>query len=112
MDSNYCYPSLQFRVNRVEEKMKKIVYFKCEICGKLSEDREEILQCEASHYGLTVAEKQEWDNLKEECRYADATVNRTNNEETRKRFDSAAEKRMNFEREHNIEKCMKLRFFP
>lgn len=83
--------------------MKEIIYFKCETYGKLSENREEILQCEASHYGLTVAEKQEWDSLKEECRYACATVIRTNNEETRKEFDSAIEKCMNFEREHNIE---------
>lgn len=83
--------------------MKEIIYFKCETCGKLSEDREEILQCEASHYGLTVVEKQEWDSLKEECRYAGATVTRTNNEETRKEFDSAIEKCMNFERQHNIE---------
>lgn len=83
--------------------MKEIIYFKCETYGKLSENREEILQCEASHYGLTVAEKQEWDSLKEECRYAGATVIRTNNEETRKEFDSAIEKCMNFVRKHNIE---------
>lgn len=83
--------------------MKQIIYFKCETCGKLSKDREEILQCEASHCGLTVAEKHEWDNLKEKCRYAGATVSRTNNEETRKEFDSAIERCMNFEREHNIE---------
>lgn len=77
--------------------MKEIIYFKCETCGKLSEDRKEILQCEASHYGLTIAEKQEWDNLKEECRYASATV-------TRKGFDSAIEKCMQFEKQHNIKR--------
>lgn len=54
------------------------------------------MQCEASHYGLTIAEKQEWDNLKEECRYAGTTVSRTNNEEIRKKFDSAIEKGMKF----------------
>ena len=27
----------------IGEKMKQIIYFKCETCGKLSEDREEIL---------------------------------------------------------------------
>lgn len=84
--------------------MKEIIYFKCETCGKLSEDRKEILQCEASHYGLTIAEKQEWDNLKEECRYVSATVSRTNNEETRKGFDSAIEKCMQFEKQHNIKR--------
>lgn len=82
--------------------MKQIIYFKCETCGKLSENREEILQCEASHYGLTIAEKQEWDNLKEKCRYAGATVSRTNNEKTRKEFDSAIGKCMQFEKQHNI----------
>ena len=82
--------------------MKQIIYFKCETCGKLSENGEEILQCEASHYGLTIAEKQEWNSLKEECRYAGAIVNRTNNEETRKKFDSAIEKCMQFEKQHNI----------
>lgn len=82
--------------------MKQIIYFQCEICGKTSKDRKEILQCEASHYGLSVAEKHKWDNLKEQCRYAGATVSRTNNEETRKAFDAAIEKCMDFERKHNI----------
>ena len=83
--------------------MKQIICFKCENCGKSSEDREEVLKCEASHYGLTVAEKQEWDNLKEECRYAGAIVSKINNEASRKKFDSAIERCTNFEREHNIE---------
>lgn len=90
----------------------KGLYSRCEICGKLSEDWEEILQCRASHNGLTVTEQQEWDNLKEECHRAGAAVIRTNNEEIRKRFDSATEKRRNFEREHNIEDYVKLRFPP
>ena len=81
---------------KIGEKQWKRLYILNVRLGKLSEDRKEILQCEASHYGLTVAEKQEWDNLKEECRYASATVSRTNNEETKKGFDSAIEKCMQY----------------
>ena len=47
----------------------------------------------------------EWEPHRLACgsSQAGATVIRTNNEETRKEFDSAIEKCMNFEREHNIE---------
>lgn len=83
--------------------MREIIYFKCENCGKVSEDREEILKCEASHYGLSVAEKKEWDSLKENCRVAGAIVSITNNDDTQKVFDSAIEKCMQFEKQHNIE---------
>lgn len=82
--------------------MKEIIYFKCETCGKLSEDREEILQCEASHYGLSVAEKQEWDSLKENCRVAGIRVSITNNDDTQKAFDNAVEKCIQFEKRHNL----------
>lgn len=84
--------------------MKQIIYYECEKCKKRSLDRREIMKCEASHYGLTIAEKQEWDKLKEDCRFAGATVSRINNEETRKEFDNAIEKCMQFEKEHNIER--------
>lgn len=83
--------------------MKQIVYFKCETCGRESKDKKEILKCEASHYGLTIAEKQEWDNLKEECRVAGVRVSIRNNDDTRKTFDNAIEKCMLFEKQHNIE---------
>ena len=82
--------------------MKQIIYYECEKCKKRSLDRQEIMNCEASHYGLSIAEKQEWDKLKEDCRYAGCTVSRTNNEETSKAFDDVIEKCMQFEKEHNI----------
>lgn len=37
--------------------MKQIIYYECEKCKKRSLDRREIMKCEASHYGLTIAEK-------------------------------------------------------
>lgn len=49
--------------------MKMYTIFECEKCGKKSSNKAEIMECEASHLGLTVAEKQEWERLKEEVRY-------------------------------------------
>ena len=51
--------------------MKRKSYYVCEICGKQSEDREEIMTCEAAHYGLSIAEKQQWEKLKKKCRVAE-----------------------------------------
>lgn len=82
--------------------MNQLHIFECENCGKTSENREEILECEASHYGLSVAEKQEWDSLKEECRISGIKVSMTNNDDTKKAFDNAIEKCIQFEKQHNI----------
>lgn len=39
--------------------MKQYIIYECEKCGKQSKDRNEIMMCEAAHFGLTVTEKQE-----------------------------------------------------
>ena len=82
--------------------MKQHIIFECETCGKQSENREEIMKCEAAHLGLTIAEKQEWESLKERVRYAGVVVNRTKNEETDKAFNEAIETLLAFEKEHKI----------
>lgn len=82
--------------------MKKHIIYECETCGKQSENREEIMECEAAHLGLTIAEKQEWESLKEHARYAGAVVSRTKNDETEKAFDEAVEALIAFEKEHSI----------
>jgi hypothetical protein len=43
--------------------MKHYTIYECEVCGKSSMNREAILFCEASHYGLTVEQKLTWDSL-------------------------------------------------
>lgn len=83
--------------------MKKHTYYECEKCGKKSEDREEIMRCEAAHYGLSVSEKQEWELLKEACRAAGTRMSITCNEQTNQEFDKAIEKCLEFERAHNLE---------
>ena len=82
--------------------MKQHIIFECETCGKQSENREEIMKCEAVHLGLTITEKQEWESLKERVRYASSVVSRTKNEETDKAFDEAVETLLAFEKEHRI----------
>lgn len=84
--------------------MKRHIIYECETCGKRSEDREEIMKCEAAHLKLTVQEKQEWESLKERARYAGSVVSRTKNEETDKAFDEAIKALLAFEKEHRIKK--------
>lgn len=83
--------------------MKQHIIYECEHCGKKSKDREEIMECEAAHFGLRIAEKQEWEQLKEKVRYKSAIVSRCKNEQTDKEFDDAIAELMNFEKEHGIE---------
>lgn len=82
--------------------MKVYTIFECEKCGKKSSNRAEIMGCEASHLGLTVAEKQEWERLKENVRYRGSVVSTTKNEVTVKDFDEAIKRVMDFEKEHGI----------
>ena len=66
-----------------------------------SENREEIMKCEAAHLGLTISEKQECESLKERVRYTGAVVGTTKNEQTDKVFDDAIEKLLAFEKKSN-----------
>lgn len=83
--------------------MKQHIIYECEKCGKQSKDREEIMICEAVHFELTVAEKQEWDQCKEKVRYKSAIVSSCKNEQTEKEFDGAIAELMEFEKLHGIE---------
>lgn len=83
--------------------MKQYIIYVCEKCGKQSRDREEIMICEAAHFGLTVAEKQEWDQLKEKVRYMSSCMYDCKNERTEKEFDDAILELMEFEKSHGIE---------
>lgn len=44
--------------------MKQHIIYECKTCGKKSENNEDILECEAAHLGLTIAEKKTYDFLK------------------------------------------------
>jgi predicted metal-binding protein len=82
--------------------MKAYTIFVCEKCGKESKDREVIMKCEASHYGLTVAELHEWKQLQECVRYTSSVVYRTKNEQTERDYDCAIASLLEFEKAHNL----------
>lgn len=82
--------------------MKRIVIYECEKCGKKSEDIHEILACESSHMGLTVAEKEEWDKLKKACEDAGSVVSRRCNEKMNKAYDAAIDALLEFEKKHAL----------
>lgn len=82
--------------------MKQHIIYECKTCGKKSENKEDILECEAAHLGLTIAEKKTYDFLKERAEYAGSVVSRTKTEETDKAFDKAIEELLAFEKEFGI----------
>ena len=82
--------------------MKQHIIYECKTCGKKSDNREEILECESAHLGLTIAEKKTYDFLKERVEHAGYVVSRTKNEETDKAFDKAINELIAFEKEFGI----------
>ena len=82
--------------------MKQHVIYECKTCGKKSENKEDILECEAAHLGLTIAEKKTYDFLKDRVKNASSVISITKNEETDKAFDKAINELMDFEKEFGI----------
>lgn len=75
--------------------MKQHIIYECKTCGKKSENKEDILECEAAHLGLTIAEKKTYDFLKDRVKNASL-------EETDKAFDKAVNELLDFEKEFGI----------
>lgn len=82
--------------------MKYHIIYECKTCGKKSENKEDILECEAAHLGLTIAEKKTYDFLKDRVKNASSVVSRTKNDDTDKAFDKAVNELVDFEKEFGI----------
>ncbi|WP_395546772.1 MULTISPECIES: hypothetical protein [unclassified Lacrimispora] len=82
--------------------MKQYVTYICEKCSRESRNADEIRECEASHLGLTIDEKLEYDVLQEIVRRRSYTVSVTKNEKTDKEFEDAIIEMLAFERKHGI----------
>lgn len=82
--------------------MEKIVVYKCEICGNISENLYEILECEASHFGLSVEEKTKWDKLVSACAYWKCVSEKTDNEQVQLKYKKVFQERIMFEEAHNL----------
>lgn len=76
----------------------------CEHCGKESEDKDEVLFCEAQHLGLTIDEKRQYDHLEAKVAQWSNVVARTNNEATRSALDSVITELLVFEVQHGMGK--------
>lgn len=82
--------------------MKQYAMYLCEECNRESRNADEIRECEASHLGLTIDEKLEYDVLKEIVRRRSYTVSVTKNEKTDKEYDDAINEILMFERKYGI----------
>jgi len=82
--------------------MKTYQVYVCEECGRESRSKENILQCEAEHLGLSIEEKNEYDYLKNLVERWSFTANRICNQETRSALDSCITRLLAFEVEHNL----------
>lgn len=79
----------------------KMIYI-CGKCRKESKTKDEIIECEARHLGLTVEEYHQWKNLKREVKDAGINVSICKNDETEMEFDRAVMNLTNFETKHDI----------
>ena len=82
--------------------VKRIVIYEFSKCGKRSENKEEIMKCDAAHMGLTVDEKMEYEKLRQACVMAGSLNSRRSNDETNKAWDDAIQACLEFEHEHQI----------
>lgn len=77
--------------------MRSIIAYKCDQCDYLSSNPEDVERHEAKHYGLSLEEYKEWQELYDEAKKAAYTRNHTNTPETRKQFDTTIKKLTEFE---------------
>lgn len=75
------------------------------IAVKNQKNKIEIIKCEAAHLNLSEEEYLQWEEIKQNVRYASHIVNTCKNEQTDKEFDDAIVKLMEFERLHGIEEA-------
>ena len=62
-DRNKMSLKVAFYLGTGGNNMREITIYECEKCGKQSENRKVIQECEASHIGLTIEEVKEWKML-------------------------------------------------
>lgn len=83
--------------------MKSITAYKCDQCDYLSSNPEDVERHEAKHYGLSLEEYKQWQELYDEAKKAAYTRNYTNTPETRKQFDAVIKKLAAFEKRMSLQ---------
>lgn len=82
--------------------MKSYMVYVCDTCGKESRSGDEISLCEATHLGLTVEQKSQYDYLKAMVNRWSGVVSRNNNGHTRDAYDAAVTRQLAFEVAHGL----------
>lgn len=83
--------------------MRSIIAYKCDQCDYLSSNPEDVERHEAKHYGLSLEEYKEWQELYDEAKKAAYTRNHTNTPETREQFDTTIKKLAEFEKSMSLQ---------
>ena len=82
--------------------MKQYTVYVCETCGYECKSREEMMEHEAAHLGLSAREFSQYMALKSLAAIMGRAVSRNKNEKTEKKFDDAISTLLEFEKEHGI----------
>lgn len=80
--------------------MKTEIIYECEICGKKSNNFEEIEKCEMEHCGVTKREVIKYDRLYRDMRNKSSTVFFVRNDATIADYDESIKRIIEFEEEH------------
>lgn len=83
--------------------MKTSLLYICDFCGRSSKQKDDILACEAGHYGLSLEDYLAWKKLDEAVKRCSYTASYHHNEDACKALDDAIDAVLAFERAHGLE---------
>lgn len=75
----------------------------CDVCGREFRSKDDVLKCEASCYGLTVAQYRQWRKLSDQAERTGYKVGCSSNPTTREAFHLACLALADFEQAHHLE---------
>ena len=86
--------------------MKQKIVYTCEFCDssekKYFDSQCECKEHEATHFGLTLKEYNEWECLCTCAAHAGSQLGYSKNERTEQKFNTAIDNLVNFEQKHNL----------
>lgn len=82
--------------------MTKRIIYKCQVCGKESDDYLEIFDCELHHLNISKDVFYKWKVLKSECQRKGQQIYYCKNADTENDFDYAISNLVAFETRHKL----------
>lgn len=83
--------------------MTTVVSYKCDLCGKISDSKEEMEEHEALHYGLTVPDRKTWTALQSVAKYFCSLAKTDTRDKVQKARTEHLKVLRDFEAEHHLE---------